>query len=1155
MPGMATSLPPSADASATRQAHPDDVWAIIDALLQAPDAACDPAIDTALGWMGAQSGADMVCVYQLDGDIALRNTHAWRAAGLGGEAGTQQGAIMAPRDAWGDACWTRIRDRGALAIPDVTALPETDDLRHALMARDIQALIALPRGGNGTLPPGGSGTLPPGGEGTLPPGGKGTLSGIVGCAVVQGSHRRLSIDAMDALGTVAKAIGAALQRRHASHEARRARMALAIDRGRLQAMMSVLPDLVLEADPDGVFTGFHQTGSQAMLTAPQELVGRSPEAVLPAHLAALMRRMMAEVDRTGHSGPEEYAFSLPPQERWFTAFATARRVTDPDPAAQGTATAPHGYVFVVRDITHEIDQRRQIEQLSALGRLTSNLVMITDADTRITWINPACEARTGHNLAEARGCFPDEILNLDAAAPGQRGALRSALSAGATVQTELTAQDRAGQRFELSAHARRMVSDIDGAESVMLVAVDVSDRRRSEIAQKAAVAEAEASRLQLENAVNALEDAFYYMDRDQRLVLCNAALRALYPKTGALMVPGVHLHALIAAAQRNDELLSPVPDATADNHPLLTRFGTPHYMNELKLRDGRWLRVIEKATPDGGRVGMFFDISALKAAEARAKRDRATALDASREGIAIVNASGRVTYANSAMKTMFALPDSALLEGRRWTRLYPREVTAKLRDTALPALESDGFWRGELALPGDGGTVHQLSITRDSDRSAVWILRDVSETRRAGLEQQRLREELQLAQRREVIAQLATELAHDFNNLLNAISGSAGLITRLDPSPELRTHAARIAMASDQATALVQRLMTLGERRANLREIDLRDTVRDAAQLLRATLRDESLLHVDLPAAPLRARADPTDVLQVILNLLLNARDAIDSGRDTATGPSAIHLHLRRALSADLARSFVTGRPDPSRAYFCLTLRDTGPGMSDAVRAQAFERSFTTKGRDGAGLGLRIVANVVTGNHGCIALDTAPGKGCAVTVLWPLEQPAHAPAWSTQPAQPGPPVTGARPLSGRAVLVVDDNDAVLSVLCRDLESAGAEVVGCACPHDALDAVRDAPQEFDLVVSDERMPGMSGTALSLHLHHLAPHAPVIVVSGAPAEPHAIDSPPPNIVARLVKPVRCDALVAAAAAALGTATGAAATGAGDTADGDRDARPAG
>lgn len=1124
MPGMATSLPPSADAAATPQAHPDNVWAIIDALLAAPDAACDPAIDTALAWMGAQSGADMVCLYQLDGVIALRNTHAWRAPGLGGGDSMLQGALMAP----GDACWTRIGEQGALAIPDVTALPEADDLRHALMARDIQALIALPLGG------------------------KGALSGVVGCAVVQGSHRRLSVDAMDALGTVANAIGAALQRRHASHAVRRARMALAIDRGRLQAMMTVLPDLVLEADPDGVFTGFHQTGSEAMLSAPEELVGKSPEAVLPAHLAALMRRMMADVDRTGHSGPEEYAFWLPSQERWFTAFATARRVTDPDPdtAAEGAATAPHGYVFVVRNITHEIDQRRQIEQLSALGRLTSNLVMITDADTRITWINPACEARTGYTLAEARGRFPDEILNLDAAAPDQRSALLSALSAGSTVHTELTAQDRAGQRFELSAHARRMVSDIDGAESVILVAVDVSDRRRSELAQKVATAEAEASRLQLENAVNALEDAFYYMDRDQRLVLCNAALRALYPNTGALMVPGVHLRALIAAARRNGELLSPPPGGTADSHPLLARFDTPHYLNELKLRDGRWLRVIEKATPDGGRVGMFFDISALKAAEARAKRDRATALDASREGIAIVNASGRVTYANSAMKTMFALPDSALLEGRRWTRLYPREVTAKLRATALPALESDGFWRGELTLPGDGGTVHQLSITRDSDGSAVWILRDVSETRRAGLEQQRLREELQLAQRREVIAQLATELAHDFNNLLSAISGSAGLITRLDPPPEFRTHAARIGMASDQAAGLVQRLMTLGERRANLREIDLRDTVRDAAQLLRATLNDESLLRMDLPAAPLRARADPTDVLQVILNLLLNARDAIDSGRDTATGPSKIHLHLRRAQGADLARSFVTGRPDPSRAYFCLTLRDNGPGMSDAVRAQAFDRSFTTKGPGGAGLGLRIVANVVTGNHGCIALDTAPGKGCAVTVLWPLEQPAHAPAWSTPPAQPGPSVTGARPLSGRAVLVVDDNDAVLSVLCRDLESAGAEVVGCACPHDALDAVRDAPQEFDLVVSDERMPGMSGTALSLHLHHLAPHAPVIVVSGAPAEPHAIDSPPPNIVARLVKPVRCDALVAAAAAALGDATGPA-----TTADGDGDARPAG
>ena len=327
------------------------------------------------------------------------------------------------------------------------------------------------------------------------------------------------------------------------------------------------------------------------------------------------------------------------------------------------------------------------------------------------------------------------------------------------------------------------------------------------------------------------------------------------------------------------------------------------------------------------------------------------------------------------------------------------------------------------------------------------IVRDMRERRREAIERERLRDELQLAQRREIIGQMAAGLAHDFNNLLAAISGSAALIeSDVRPGSPADIGGKRILAASDQAAGLVKRLLTLGTRQTNRLSIDLRQHMRDAAELVRAAIRAPTRLIVELPETSVDVNADPTDLLQVVLNLAINARDALNGQEGDIT------LSLASAEPDDLAGPFVIGDVDMTRRWLCLTVADTGPGIDPETASQVFKPYFSTKGTEGTGLGLAIVASIVTANGGAVRLDSQPGKGTTFRVLWPAEDLTESRVADT-------PFDLTGRLDGRSVLVVDDQEDVLAVLVSFLEQAGAEVAPSSEPSDVLEALQEDPQEL------------------------------------------------------------------------------------------------
>lgn len=1085
---------------------------IVNALLGAPARRIDAQIDTTLREIGEAAGSDRTYVFRSMDDILIDNTHEWHAPGIPSVKDQLQGQPIDQGRHW----FAAFRAHGHLQIPDVSALPEDDELRDLLQAQGVVSLLAVP----------------------LYIGDR--IAGFVGHDAVR-QRRCFTAPEIGLVQSVANAIGTVLYRRETELEIARARAAQVSDRNRLQAMMRALPDLVMEMNAEGIIVGYHQTTPMRVAIEPAEVVGQIPEAFLPPHLVRIVRRAMAEVDARGHSSAHDYALDLDHGRRWYSLFAAARLADIPG--------MPHGYVFVVRDITNGVEQRHRIAQLDAITRQTTNLVFLTDRQQRITWMNPAASLRTGFTLAEVLGKDPCAILRLDECAPDQARDLRAAFAHGTALTCELQTLSRDGAPYWVDLQARPLYDIEERPLGFTVVLSDISDRKQQELALARTAQEAQEARQRLAAAVAALEDGFVYFDADQRLVLCNQTYRDLYPKTGAQIRPGITLSELVALARDNNELTTPMADHRIESHPAIRRFADQHREQQRQWPDGRWIRVIEKATPDGGKVALMVDITALKRAEQRALRDRERVLDASRAGIAVLDGDGFFSYFNSAMARMLEFPKNTDVIGSHWTSFIDAALARRITNEAAPQLLSEGHWEGQFTRHHTArGTVdHELSVTRDDEGRILCILRDISQRVAIQLEQARLRDELQLAQRREVIAQLAAGLAHDFGNLLMAISGSAALV-RTAPPEQVRQHARRIAQATEQAGALVRRLIALGSRPACRRRIDLSVPMREAAELVRTGLRADETLSLQTTPGLSKVMAEPTDVLQVVLNLCLNARDAL---RDN-TAPDArrdIRIGLRTASKADMALEFDVGHVDWSRRYLRLSVRDTGAGMDATTRARAFEPYVSTKGTRGTGLGLPIVRTVVSANDGAIALRNRAGGGTEALVLWPVANPpddGHDTTGAAPPAgtdsgpafaeQGSDPHTDActghteKPLRGGRILVVDDDDPVLLVVCRILEDAGAETAACVDPRDALATIKAEPGNWDLVVTDHNMPHMSGMKLVRALDRIAPGLPIIIMTGQTVDLGADTARHPALFKVIDKPLSPESLVTTVATAI-------------------------
>ncbi len=320
-------------------------------------------------------------------------------------------------------------------------------------------------------------------------------------------------------------------------------------------------------------------------------------------------------------------------------------------------------------------------------------------------------------------------------------------------------------------------------------------------------------------------------------------------------------------------------------------------------------------------------------------------------------------------------------------------------------------------------------------------------------ERKRLEAQLRQSQRLESVGQLAGGIAHDFNNFLSVIRGYARfIIDGLPGDSPLRTDAEEVARAADRASKLTNQLLVFSRRDVVQRRVlDLGEVLHDITSLLERTLGEDVTLDVSIEDGLLAVEADPTQIEQVLMNLVVNARDAMPGGGK---------------LVVDLANE--DGEEDPRVR---LTVRDRGHGMSAEVLERAFEPFYSTKPKgQGTGLGLATVYGIVTQAGGSVDIDSRPGVGTTVSVLFPAceSRPPERPR-RLEPVRP--------PAGGETILVVEDEDAVRRLTCRILSRQGYRVLEAPDGKHALSTWDRHGAEIDLLLTDVVMPGMSGKELA------------------------------------------------------------------------------
>ncbi len=463
---------------------------------------------------------------------------------------------------------------------------------------------------------------------------------------------------------------------------------------------------------------------------------------------------------------------------------------------------------------------------------------------------------------------------------------------------------------------------------------------------------------------------------------------------------------------------------------------------------------------------------------------------------------------------------------------YPSGVGGRFpRDTLLAEMQADSYVGTPLHDSAGRalGLMAVLNKTRLEDVDLVestlkiFAARAAAELERMHVEaeQQRLQLQLQHTQKLESIGVLAGGIAHDFNNLLMGILGNAGLAKEKATSPSpLRDLLEQVETAGLRAAELTSRLLAYaGRSRIQRQRVDLSDLVQETLLLLKASLSGGTTLDWQRAPGLPAVDGDPAQLRQVVMNLVINASEALEKRGGTVT----IRVGRTRLAPGDLDRAVVKEEL-PAGEYVFLEVADDGAGMTEEVRSRIFDPFFTTK-FTGRGLGLAALMGIVRGHRGTVFLDTRPGEGTRFRVVLPVgRQPeagrpageAAAVTPSAAPRQPGRPLT---------VLVVDDEELVRDLVRSVLSQAGYQVRTAAGGRLALEAARATSPPVDLVVLDLTMPDMDGVQAAIGLAQAVPGIRILVTSGYP-EHDVLRRFPRGLVSHFIqKPYRPGELLAA------------------------------
>ncbi len=526
---------------------------------------------------------------------------------------------------------------------------------------------------------------------------------------------------------------------------------------------------------------------------------------------------------------------------------------------------------------------------------------------------------------------------------------------------------------------------------------------------------------------------------------------------------------------------------------LVITFILAYLVNTLLLRNREIERTVERRTADAiaSRKLLEKDITRRVIAEKSLRESESllrSVIDRSPSEIFIKDLRGRYTMFNEQYQRAMGRTAPEIF-GKTDFELFPPEIAKKFTDEDKLIIETKTPQRYETELDISGKSrtdLVQKFPLLDADGkvySICGVVTDISYRAAAEAERQRFERKLQASQHMESLGVLAGGVAHDFNNILTTILGHAGMIREKggrvsDHYEQLK----RIETAARRASDLCEQMLTYaGQGPHSLELIDLNDIVRDTVVLVAVSLGKNTEIPLELASHLHAARADSSQLRQVVMNLIINAADAIGD----RPGNITLRTFERPYTAADLSQAI--GNPDlPSGTYLGLEFIDNGCGIDAAEITRIFEPFFTTKFH-GRGLGLSTVLGIVQGHQGALFLESQVGHGSTFRVLLPATDEYVASENTASPFAESPTLAG-------TAMVVDDEEAVLEVTVTALEMSGMTTVSARSGQEAIERYKAQPDSIDVVLLDMTMPGLSGADTLKILREINPALRAIILSG-------------------------------------------------------------
>ncbi|WOI47347.1 ATP-binding protein [Acidovorax sp. BLS4] len=473
----------------------------------------------------------------------------------------------------------------------------------------------------------------------------------------------------------------------------------------------------------------------------------------------------------------------------------------------------------------------------------------------------------------------------------------------------------------------------------------------------------------------------------------------------------------------------------------------------------------------------------LHASERRLEAVINSALDA----ILCVDQHQRITVFNPTAAALFQCATADAM-GSRLDRFLPDAAQA----LAFAQLTTQAVLGEMVACTASGKELAvevSMSFERHAEGETTTVFaRDLTGRKKAEAHRSELEAQLRESHKMQAVGTMAGGIAHDFNNILSAILGNVELAKAdCDAASPVLESLREIDKAGRRARDLVRQILTFSRNEPPQRTaVSVHDAMHDTERLLRVTLPPAIELRMRLDAGLPPVLADATQVEQALLNLCTNAIHAIGEARGIVSMEAS-------ALEPDLRLCERLGLP--LGEYVALTVVDNGPGIDAATQQRIFEPFFTTKPvGQGTGLGLAVVHGVMRTHGGAVDVHSAPGEGSRFTLYFPVapDSAPSAPPHAPQPAAP-PPVQSADERT-RHVMYVDDDEALVFLVRRLLRRRGYQVTGFTDPHEATEALRADPRNYDLLVTDYNMPGYCGVDLVREAKRIRPDLPVALASG-------------------------------------------------------------